>query len=355
LHDAAVSWQVVPTKQVVRDFNAGLGDKHVEGQMTRLRKIMLGGLAALVMGGAASSAFAEESGTFQNRLNGATIGIPAGAAAPPGLYSGLETAYLGFPGGGKGNQAPGLFLPAIAQAVPIVWSTGWNFLGANFSMVAVQAWYLGAVNTGTWVFSGTPPATVGYFEVVANTFWSPINLSWNLGGGWFVSAAFNFVAPDGSRYTGTPNPDYWTIEPAAAISYIANNWVASANFYYDINTASAGTCCSGLVITSGNALYMDAFAAYKIGKWEIGPVGFFEVQTTADSGPGCVAAPATCANLQNFAVGGLVGYDFGPVDIQVWVTDSVARQNAIDGLDFWTRLGFRIWAPEAPKPLVAKN
>jgi hypothetical protein len=52
----------------------------------------------------------------------------------------------------------------------------------------------------------------------------------------------------------------------------------------------------------------------------------------------------------NFALGGLVGYDFGPVDLQLWVTDSVARSNAIDGLDVSTRLGFRIWAPEAPKP-----
>jgi hypothetical protein len=325
--------------------------------MTRLRQIMLGGLAALVVGGAVSSAFAEESGTFQNRLNGATIGIPAGAAAPPGLYSGLETAYLGFPGSGKGNQAPGLFLPAIANAVPIVWSTGWNFLGANFSMVAVQAWYMGMVlpSYPNLYGSGPFPATLGGFMVNANTFWSPINLSWNLGGGWFVSVAFNFTGPDGARYAGTPNPDYWTFEPAAAISYLGNNWVASANFYYDINTQSSGVCCAGLPITSGNALYGDFFAAYKIGKWELGPVAYFEAQTTADSGPGCTTAPAACAFYSNVAVGGLVGYDFGPVDIQVWVTDSVARQNAIDGLDFWTRIGFRIWAPEAPKPLVAKN
>jgi hypothetical protein len=327
--------------------------------MTRLRQLMLGGLAALVMGGAVSSAFAEESGTFQNRLNGATIGIPAGAAAPPGLYSGLETIYLGFPGSGKGNQAPGLYLPAIADAVPIVWSTGWNFLGANFSMVAVQAWYMGMVYgsyPGNILMNNGAafPATLGSFMVDANTFWSPINLSWNLGGGWFAAIEFNFTAPDGARYALTPNPDYWTFEPAFAISYIGANWVGSANFYYDINTKSNAVCCSALPITSGNALYGDLFWTWKLGKWQIGPVAYFEAQTTADTG--CtVATAAVCAYLDNFAVGGLVGYDFGPVDIQVWVTDSVYRQNAIDGVDIWTRLGFRIWAPEAPKPLVAKN
>jgi hypothetical protein len=259
--------------------------------MTRLKHLVLGGFAALTFAGAATAAFAEESGTFQNRLNGATIGIPAGAAAPPGLYSGLETAYLGYDGSGRGNQAPGLHLPAVAEAVPIVWSTGWNFLGANFSMVAVQAWYMGFVTTGASVYSGVYPATVGSYEVVANTFWSPINLSWNLGSGWFVSASFNFVAPDGTRYIGSPNPDYWTIEPAAALSYLSANWAASANFYYDINTRSSGPCCSGAgapgtAVTSGNTLYGDFFAAYKFGKWEIGPVAFFEQQTTARLRPG---------------------------------------------------------------------
>jgi hypothetical protein len=41
--------------------------------------------------------------------------------------------------------------------------------------------------------------------------------------------------------------------------------------------------------------------------------------------------------------------------MQVWVTQSVFRQDAIDGLTVWSRLGFKLWGPEAPKPLVAKN
>ena len=55
--------------------------------MTRLRQIALGGLAALAIGGAASSALAEESGSFQNRLGAATIGLPLGALPPPGLIA----------------------------------------------------------------------------------------------------------------------------------------------------------------------------------------------------------------------------------------------------------------------------
>ncbi len=112
-----------------------------------------------------------------------------------------------------------------------------------------------------------------------------------------------------------------------AFSYLGNNWVASANFFYDINTKSQGVCCvDNGSITSGNALFGDFTAVYKLGKWSIGPVGYFEVQTTNDTGT-CnpviagVVANSSAAAIGPFAAGGLVGYDFGPVDLQVWVTD----------------------------------
>jgi hypothetical protein len=334
--------------------------KQVEGQMTRLRNIVLGGLAALAIGGAASSASAIETADFTNRLSGATIGLPLGALPPPGLYTGLETAYLGMIGSqGKstGNQSAG-FLPAISQAVPILWVPGWNFLGASYAMSVVLPFYNAnacAVSCGLGEGNNfiTGPITSSY--VTANTFWSPLNLSWNLGGGWFASVSFNFVAPDGTHTVGTVNPDYWTYEPAFAIAYLANNWNLAGNFFYDINGASKGTCCVTSTITTGNLLYGDLEALYKIGKWSLGPVGSFEVQTTADTG---CAIKAFCAKATAGTVGGLVGYDFGPVDLQFWATYQVAGTNfpeGVGGINLWTRLGFRLWAPEAPKPLVAKN
>ncbi len=345
--------------------------------MTRLRQIAMAGLAAIALGGVASSASAMESGTFQNRLNGATIGLPLGALPPPGLYTGLATAYLGMlsgsgtSGASTGNQcAPGVaagscrVLPAIAQAVPLLWVPGWSFFGANYSASVVEAFYVftacgaGAGNAGGGCGGAAPIAGGGF--VYTNTFFQPINLSWNLGGGWFVATAFSFTAPTGTRQTGTPNPDYWTFEPSISFSYLGNNWVASANFFYDINTKSQNVCCAATgSITSGNALYGDLTAVYKIGKWSIGPVGYFETQTTADTG-GCTPAPGVnlCGRYQTAAAGGLIGYDFGPVDLQVWVTDSFVGRDTPQGsggLNVWSRIGFKIWGPEAPKPLVSKN
>ena len=60
-------------------------------------------------------------------------------------------------------------------------------------------------------------------------------------------------------------------------------------FRYDINTASQGVTMAapflggaGNGFVSGNELFGDFTALYKIGKWSFGPVGYFEAQTTAD-------------------------------------------------------------------------
>ena len=346
--------------------------------MTRMKQLALGGLAALAIGGMASSAFAYESGSFENRLTAATIGLPLGALPPPGLYTGLETAYLGMPQGvaSTGTFLPGgarLVLPAIANAVPLLYVPGWHFLGASYGMAVVQAFYnnnlcatLNSCSSGGFFGNNGNYQSGGGEYTTANTTFSPLILSWNLGQGLFVSSGFTFMAPDGTRGSAggqfTPNPDYWTFEIPFAISYLTGQYNATANFFYDINTASQGGCCaSGLVgapfhITSGNLLYGDFHWLWKFGKWSIGPVGALEVQTTADTG--CPAAPTVCNSLGSAGLGGLVGYDFGPVDLQVWVTDTIWSQNFAEGagtMNVFTRLGFRLWGPEAPKPLVAKN
>ena len=376
--------------------------------MTRFRKTVMGGLAALAIGGTAGSASAMEFGTFQNRLNGATIGLPLGALPPAGLYTGLETAYLGVLGSGgapAGNwanffhntqpNAANPNLPAIAQAVPLLYVPDWgHFLGAQYSMSAVVAFYVySTCNTGSsgglsggatspptpnscsgGPFSGANDTIQGGGFVTANPTFNPINLSWNLGNGWFVSTAFNFMAPIGTRTQGTPNPDYWTLEPAFAVSYLGNNWVISANFFYDFNLKSGSTCCvQDPGFQNGNALYIDFTAAYKFGKWQIGPVAYTEIQTTSDSGgsanscaaagnttiPGLTFPGGLCGKYETVALGGIVGYDFGPVDLQIWVTDQVYGNNTPAGtgsIDVWSRIGFRLWAPEAHvAPLVTKN
>ena len=102
------------------------------------------------------------------------------------------------------------------------------------------------------------------------------------------------VAPIGSQWSSKAsdiniNPDFWTFAPGWAVTYIDANWLFSANFRYDINTASRGVtlgapflgaAANGFV--SGNELFGDFTTVYKIGKWQIGPVAYFEAHTTVD-------------------------------------------------------------------------
>ena len=76
--------------------------------MTRLARLALFGAAAwLTMTGAVRTSFALEQGDFSNNLSGASVGLPLGAAPPPGVYSGAEFLF-GVPGGrggvNTGNQ-----------------------------------------------------------------------------------------------------------------------------------------------------------------------------------------------------------------------------------------------------------
>jgi hypothetical protein len=353
--------------------------------MTRLKSLAVGGAAAaLIMTGAISQSFAVESGTF-NYLPGASIGIPAGAAAPPGIYTGFEQDMLFIGGGGQGgvygNQAGtgpggalGAHLGAYVGIVPIVWSTGLNFLGANYSVAVIQPFttpFVGAGgSTGSCANLGVGPLCV-WQQMFINTVWQPLNLSWNLGHGLFASIAFSFQGPDGSQYAGVANPDYWTYQPGAAISYLDANWLLSANFAYLIYGPSKGIASNlggtafGSGYTNGQEFTGDFTFLYKVGKWSFGPVGYVNAQTTNDraGGGGCAALAASaafggfgCGRQLQGAAGALVGYNFGPVDIQVWFTDQFINRDTVGGgAEFWTRVGFRLWGPEAPKPLVAKN
>jgi hypothetical protein len=334
----------------------------------QLRRIVWGAAAAaLVMAATASESFAVEPGDFTNYLRGATQGLPLGALPPPGIYGGFAADATGLGSSpGKGNQTTGFATnPAPGFGESVLWVPGWTFLGATYGASIVQGEYF-----GLFASSVNPPFGVSGINgpELANTNFSPIALSWTLGHGWFTSVGLTIVAPIGSQWHSSLtdinlNPDYWTFAPGWAISYLDANWLLSANFRYDINTASRGVTMGAAFLgpaangfISGNELFGDLTALYKIGKWQIGPVAYFEAQTNADRpGGGVPCTPAICGFQSQVAVGGLIGYDFGPVAVQVWVDDTVECQNAVCGLDVWGRMTFRLWAPEAPKPLVAKN
>jgi len=372
---------------------------------TLSRATLYGTIAAAGLFAATAPSFAAEPGDFQATLRGATIGIPAGALPPPGLYGGLET-FIGPNGVGVGqnsaaagaNVGKGLTVFGEALAPSLLWSTGWNLFGGNIGFVVVQPFFTVAglstncvnpncVGSPPIAFPATAAEGAAFFENVHNTVWQAID-SWNWKNGWFTSLGFAIQGPDGSQYNGTLNQDYWTFSPTAGISYIDKNWKNSVNFEYDIHTASAGHTgtyaainsaaggipivapngcvgfnCPGIGYTTGNQFFVDWNVLYRWGKLEIGPVGYLKFQTTSDS-PGSgwtcatLAASATygpslgCGRAEDIALGGEIGYDFGPAELEVWATDSVYTKDDFSGASVFTRLSFKLEDP-SPKPEAA--
>jgi hypothetical protein len=337
--------------------------------MIGLRTKYIYGALALLTGMVAERGFAAEPGNFGQYVRGVTIGVPTGAAPPPGLY--FENTTLWAPSAAGQGQLAGFKIDAIVDVPVIYWSTGWNFLGASVSAALAQTVFeLGVRSSAA---SGPPFGGATLYPAVHNTYISPLILSWNVGSGWFASAGIAFFAPDGSSYNNTPNPDYWTFEPSASISYLGDGWDLTAHAVYEFNSSSAGHTGAfagtpfaslGVGYQSGDQFFLDLTATKKIGKWEIGPVAYLKWQTTDDrpgAGVSCAGMAAatlsqlTCGRQDHHALGGLIGYDFGPVALKVFVTDSVFTQDDFRGLNVWTKLSFRLWAPETPEAPAAKR
>lgn len=377
--------------------------------MKRLaRATFYGSVAAAALCMAAGPGFAAEPGDFQATLAGITIGIPLGAAPPPGLYGSLTT-FVGQGNGtgqnsaangannGKGATATGeLIMPSL------VWVPGWSIAGGSTVLAVIQPFYSIAVTqTNCTAFAGlctgSTPAASGadFFENVHNTIFSTTE-AWNWKNGWFTSLGFNFQGPDGSTFNGTNNQDYWTFSPTAAVSYISKDWKLAVNFDYDIHTASEGHTglfafvannvpglgglpspngctgfqCPGVGYRSGDQLYIDWSIERRWGKLAFGPAGDFKFQTTSDSPGGgftCAtlatsfwaAAGATCGKATDISLGGILGYDFGPAELEVYAVDSVYNKDDYSGWKVFTRLSFKLDnpapAPPAAAPMVGKS
>jgi hypothetical protein len=100
------------------------------------------------------------------------------------------------------------------------------------------------------------------------------------------------------------------------------------------------------------------------GQWEIGPVAYFAWQMTNDQPGGgftcaqmslATAGTATCGRANDYALGALVGYDFGPANLRAYFTDAINTRDNFGGLFVWTKLSFRLWAPESPAAAPPKK
>jgi hypothetical protein len=289
-------------------------------------------------------------------LIGASAGVP-----PPGIYMFNQVftyqANVAGPGNG-GNTHIGLHANVDVQGFLFV--PGWTFLGGTYDAVIAQPWL--DVSVGTPINA--------QFSGLFNTYIAPVELSWKLGNSGFqFKTGLGIYAPTGTETgalkLGNVGAPYWTFQPEAILSYLKDGWNITAAVYEEINTQNTVTH-----YTSGDILHADFTVTKTIGKWTLGPVAYYYGQVSNDSCPtSCVAvygANQTLANTARWdvwAVGGIIGYDFGPASVSVWATQEVSAKAsnaaavAASGFDpstvnqgttVFATLSYRIWAPEAP-------
>lgn len=113
-----------------------------------------------------------------------------------------------------------------------------------------------------------------------------------------------------------------------AASYLGGGLDLTAYTAYNTNTENPTTR-----YRSGDQVFLDLTATKMFGAWEFGAVDYYSTQTTADEDSGHYFAPAfidVTTDPTVFAVGALVGHQFGPVLLKAHCTrEAYARDTTM--------------------------
>ena len=278
---------------------------------------------------------------------GETVGLNTGTPLAPGWYA-INTVDWGCRNTTPQHTCTGLTIPVVA------WSTPWTIFGGRVQLLG--AWP--AVEVGVQRNPGIDPGT--YF----NGMYNPLvagQLAWDLGYGWgfsyLLGAYFDYHSPVAFSDT--------SLNQRFALSYTANDWAATVNAIWGIHTSGVtdrpqlSPCPAPVSLTTGlplngcnpNFINVDLTVGHSFGKWQVAWVGFYSSDLNA---------PILGYQKQSqFAMGGLLGYDFGPVVLQGWLTSDVYEKN-YGGKDVrgWVRVVLPLnvagapFGPSAPATMV---
>ena len=222
---------------------------------------------------------------------GQTIGLPTGAQLPVGLYF-VNLSSFGVRGTSPDSSESNVNLPTLALSTP------WTVLGARVQFFFSQPVVASSVR-------GAPYQSGVGQQLLAG------QLAWDLGNDFGVSYLFGGYLPIDTRFLTQEA----SLSHRFAASYTGNGFNLTANLLYGtfLNDRSP------FGVLYPDYLNLDLTATKKFGKFEIGPVAF-----------GSTDLPTNVAGYQRqgqIAVGALVGYNFGPVNLQAYVTRDVIERN----------------------------
>jgi hypothetical protein len=276
--------------------------RQMRGFRGALLSTVFGAVSLCAMGGAAVAGPVTEAGE--------TVGLALGAPLPEGVYF-VNTASMVMLGENS-NTTVFVNIPVVA------WSTPWTVLGGRVeAYAAVPSDYVGVKGQVSTAGVYNPAALVG--------------LAWNLGNGFGFS---NFVGGYAPMNTPGLASNNWVFNERAALSYTANGYNLTAHVIYGAVGDNLTTHKPG----APDYINYDLTATKTFGKWEVGPVAF----GTNDLSNG--------SSSYLFSAGGLVGYGFGPLSVQAYLTRSITADRASYGdgdTRFFVRLIVPLWNPKS--------
>ncbi|SFL97788.1 Putative MetA-pathway of phenol degradation [Methylorubrum salsuginis] len=267
-------------------------------------------------------------------IPGEQVGLAVGAPLPEGIYA-IDTFIY------RRNDTR--FSTDTAINVPVlVWSTGYKIFGANIQPLLAQPTVFG--------FPNNPPGVPNRdFSVNVGTLVGSI-FAWDLGGGFGVSYLAAVHLNDLNAGRALPQFSSNTYRQGFAASYTADGWNLTANLthnFYDSPGRFEGAIGQAIgPLYLADALLLDLTATKKFGKFEIGAVAYGVTDLPLGGADFARASAQGYARAGRFAVGGLVGYDFGPFTAQLMVARDVAvRTNGTESTDGFIRLIAPLYTP----------
>lgn len=314
----------------------------------------------------ATCAFADEQ--WDPTLRGAAEGLAAGAMAPPGLYF-INNFYFtpAWYKYGPSGSNPNIKLYTFVDSPVLFWSTGWQFLGAQYGAAIAQPFEYTLLrvkkDTGS-AFNTMSGAQWGTF----NTILVPVILSWKVGD-FHISGAMRvdlndgttstgdslaaitkngkqvLVSPDGKNIYAWTGNDAYIFTPVLGISWLHAGWNISAQFRYSWFTKNNDTDYQ-----SGDEFGADYTVTYTCGRWTLGVGAEQENQLFNDkfnAGHGYRSQPNTMH--VNYAMGPIIGYNFGPCSLMFYYNFAIKTKNEVGGDFFNLRLVVPLGNPLAGK------
>jgi hypothetical protein len=297
---------------------------------------------------AAPSLAMEDTTPF---MPGISITSPAGALPPPGFVLSTAVVYFDMTVRNQNGAPTGAAIHDFNEVNQLLWVPKIpEILGATYGAFIVEPLRDVGVSTpgGTFVSSGA-----------VNTVISPLNLSWNLHNGFFVSAGLTLYPADGTYKVANPvnvSRNYFTAEPGFAVSYLADDWNVTLHLVFDINSPNLANG-----YRSGDVLVADYTALRKFGAFEFGLGGTLTQQLTNDTIHGVTVAAIPGVNgygnrAAQLDIGPAATYDFGSAKLRAYYVHDIYAFNNPGGDRFYLWLDVRLATDASAKPdkIIAK-